>query len=137
MPPKISRDYTKDRGKYIMFNYNDIIYNHYDLNCNFNVLNIMNYLILFILLEKLKTFLTEFVMVDDITDEKTFKYRKQLTNIAHREQVDLIIELDDVHEFDDELAMCIVNNTRRYVNLLLEVNYVYIICNITKILTYL
>ncbi|XP_006621278.1 DNA replication licensing factor Mcm7 [Apis dorsata] len=83
MPPKISRDYTKDR-------------------------------------EKLKTFLTEFVIVDDITDEKTFKYRKQLTNIAHREQVDLTIELDDVHEFDDELAMCIVNNTRRYVNLLLE-----------------
>lgn len=37
MPPKISRDYTKDRGKYIMFNYNDIIYNHYDLNCNFKL----------------------------------------------------------------------------------------------------
>lgn len=89
----------------------------------------MNYLILFILLEKLKTFLTEFVTMDDVTDEKVFKYRKQLTNIAHREQVDLTIELDDVHEFDDELAMCIVNNTRRYVNLLLEVNYIYIIYN--------
>ncbi|XP_003690192.2 DNA replication licensing factor Mcm7-like [Apis florea] len=93
MPPKISRDYTKDR-------------------------------------EKLKTFLTEFVTMDDVTDEKVFKYRKQLTNIAHREQVDLTIELDDVHEFDDELAMCIVNNTRRYVNLLLEVSYIYIIYNI-------
>lgn len=90
----------------------------------------MNYLILFILLEKLKTFLTEFVTIDDLTDEKVFKYRKQLTNIAHREQVDLTIELDDVHEFDDELAMCIVNNTRRYVNLLLEVSYIYIIYNI-------
>lgn len=90
----------------------------------------MNYLILFILLEKLKTFLTEFVTMDDVTDEKVFKYRKQLTNIAHREQVDLTIELDDVHEFDDELAMCIVNNTRRYVNLLLEVSYIYIIYNI-------
>lgn len=89
----------------------------------------MNYLILFILLEKLKTFLTEFVTMDDVTDEKVFKYRKQLTNIAHREQVDLTIELDDVHEFDDELAMCIVNNTRRYVNLLLEVSYIYIIYN--------
>lgn len=85
----------------------------------------MNYLIVFILIEKLKTFLTEFVIMDDVTDEKIFKYRKQLTNIAHREQVDLIIELDDVHEFDDELAMCIVNNTRRYVNLLLEVSYIY------------
>lgn len=85
----------------------------------------MNYLIVFILIEKLKTFLTEFVIMDDVTDEKTFKYRKQLTNIAHREQVDLIIELDDVHEFDDELAMSIVNNTRRYVNLLLEVSYIY------------
>ena len=83
----------------------------------------------FILLEQLKTFLTEFVAVDNETGEKTFKYRKQLTNIAHREQVDLVIELDDIHDFDDELAISIANNTRRYVNLLLEVSLQYV-CNL-------
>ncbi|XP_017759268.1 PREDICTED: DNA replication licensing factor Mcm7 [Eufriesea mexicana] len=70
--------------------------------------------------EQLKTFLTECVIVNDTTGEKIFKYRKQLTNIAHREQVNLTIDLDDINEFDDELAMLIANNTRRYVNLLLE-----------------
>lgn len=62
------------------------------------------------------------MVIDSKTGEKTFKYRKQLTDIAHREQIDLTIELDDVHEFDDELAISVSNNTRRYVNLLLEVS---------------
>ncbi|KAL2734416.1 DNA replication licensing factor Mcm7 [Vespula squamosa] len=70
--------------------------------------------------EQLKTFLTEFMVMDDKTGEKTFKYRQQLTKLAHREQVAFIIELDDVQEFDDELAAAIANNTRRYVNLFLE-----------------
>ncbi|XP_076762874.1 minichromosome maintenance 7 [Xylocopa sonorina] len=70
--------------------------------------------------EQFKTFLTEFVIVNDTTGEKTFKYRKQLTDIAHREQVDLTIELDDLHEFDDELAASVAENSRRYVNLLLD-----------------
>lgn len=70
--------------------------------------------------EQFKTFLTEYVQMNDKTGEKTFKYRQQLTKLAHREQVALVIELDDVHEFDDELALAVANNTRRYVNLLLE-----------------
>lgn len=80
------------------------------------------------------------MVTDDNSGEKVFKYRKQLTNIAHREQVDITIELDDVHEFDDELAISIASNTRRYVNLLLEVSlylfftyncrYLYLIFNI-------
>ncbi|KAK0087089.1 hypothetical protein PV325_001758 [Microctonus aethiopoides] len=70
--------------------------------------------------EQLKTFLEEYVKIDDESGEKTFKYRTQLTNIAHREQIALTIDLDDVHEFDDELAEAIVNNTKRYVNLVLE-----------------
>lgn len=70
--------------------------------------------------EQLKTFLTEYVVVNEESGSKTFKYRKQLTNIAHREQVALTIDLDDVNEFDDELAISIASNTRRYVNLLLE-----------------
>ena len=37
--------------------------------------------------------------------------------IAHREQVALTIDLDDVSEIDPELAEAIQENTRRYVNL--------------------
>lgn len=59
--------------------------------------------------------------IDNETGKKALKYKTQLSNIAHREQVDLLIELDDIHDFDDELAISIANNTRRYVNLLLEV----------------
>lgn len=75
-----------------------------------------------VILEQLKIFLTSFVAIDNETGKKAFKYKTQLSNIAHREQVDLLIELDDIHDFDDELAISIANNTRRYVNLLLEVS---------------
>lgn len=75
-----------------------------------------------VILEQLKIFLTSFVAIDNETGKKVLKYKTQLSNIAHREQVDLLIELDDIHDFDDELAISIANNTRRYVNLLLEVS---------------
>ncbi|XP_011302401.1 DNA replication licensing factor Mcm7 [Fopius arisanus] len=70
--------------------------------------------------EQLKTFFEEFVTIDDKSGNKCFRYREQLTNIAHREQIALNINLDDVREYDDELAEAIVNNTRRYVNLVTE-----------------
>lgn len=57
----------------------------------------------------------------DDTGKKTFKYRDVLTKIAHREQISFEIDLDDLHSFDDELAMSITNNTRRYSNLVLNV----------------
>lgn len=59
--------------------------------------------------------------MDDKTGNKVFKYRQQLTKIAHREQISFEIDLDDVHTYDDELAMSIANNTRRYTNLVLDV----------------
>lgn len=59
--------------------------------------------------------------MDDDTSLKNFKYRQQLTKISHREQISLEIDLDDVHSFDDDLAMSIANNTRRYTNLVLDV----------------
>ena len=46
--------------------------------------------------EKVKRFLTEFYADGD--EGKVFTYAEQLTNIAHREQVDLEIDLDDVAE---------------------------------------
>ncbi|XP_012288091.1 DNA replication licensing factor Mcm7 [Orussus abietinus] len=70
--------------------------------------------------DQLKLFLMEFVKMNDKTADKCLKYHSQLKKIAHREQVALEIDLDDVQEFDDNLATSIANNTRRYTNLLLE-----------------
>jgi DNA replication licensing factor MCM7 len=67
-------------------------------------------------------FLTEYSQMDEKTGNKRFKYREQLTRLAHREQVALIISLDDVKDFDDELAEIIAANTRRYISLLLNVS---------------
>ena len=60
--------------------------------------------------------------MDDKTGGKRFKYREQLTKVAHREQVAFTIDLDDLQEYDADLAAVVVSNTRRYVNLLLEVD---------------
>lgn len=72
--------------------------------------------------EKLKQFLTEFAAVD-ADGFKDFKYVHQLVKLAHREQVALVIELDDVHEFDSDLADAIIGNTRRYGNIAAEIVY--------------
>ncbi|KAF7989398.1 hypothetical protein HCN44_008072 [Aphidius gifuensis] len=70
--------------------------------------------------EQLKTFFEEYHTIDDKSGDKCFKYRQQLTKIAHREQIALNINLDDLHDFDDSLVEAIIKNTRRYVNLVLE-----------------
>lgn len=92
--------------------FSTIFLNIVSLVANINVINI---------LELLKTFFLEFVAMDDNMPDKYFKYREQLTKIAHREQISFEIDLDDVQIFDDDLAMSITNNTRRYVNLVLDV----------------
>lgn len=63
--------------------------------------------------EKVKRFLTEFYADSD--EGKVFTYAEQLTVLSHREQVEMIIDLDDVAETDPELAEAISQNTRRYV----------------------
>jgi len=68
---------------------------------------------------KLKEFLSDFTTTDD-EGRKQFKYASQITNIAHREQDSITIHLDDVAEFDEELAEAIVENARRYIQLLEE-----------------
>ena len=62
--------------------------------------------------EKLKRFLAEF-HTKDARGNKEFVYARQLTNIAHREQVQIILDLDQVAEFDSDLAEAIRSNTRR------------------------
>lgn len=71
-------------------------------------------------LETIKTFLMEFCTQDG-SGHKNFKYSNQLTKLAHREQVALYVDLDDVHDHDEELGKAIINNTRRYTNLVSEV----------------
>ncbi|XP_078057032.1 DNA replication licensing factor MCM7 [Mustelus asterias] len=66
--------------------------------------------------EKCSKFLQEFYTDSDL-GKKQFKYADQLVQIAHREQVALYIDLDDVAEEDSELVDSICENTRRYVNL--------------------
>ena len=52
---------------------------------------------------KLKRFMAEFHTKND-RGHKVFVYAQQLTNIAHREQVSLTLDLDHVAEFDPELG---------------------------------
>lgn len=59
--------------------------------------------------------------VQDISGNKNFKYSTQLTKLAHREQIALFIELDDVHEHNEELANAIIDNTRRYASLFSDI----------------
>ncbi|XP_038050224.1 DNA replication licensing factor mcm7-B-like isoform X1 [Patiria miniata] len=66
--------------------------------------------------EKCRSFMSDFYNEGD-DGTKNFKYARQLIALAHREQVALTIDLDDVNEIDPELAESIVENTRRYTKL--------------------
>lgn len=65
--------------------------------------------------EVIKSFLTEFYKEDN--GKKIFTYAKQMTNIVHREQVGMTIDLDDLAEQNHDLAEAVQGNTRRYVRL--------------------
>ncbi|CAG5132698.1 unnamed protein product [Candidula unifasciata] len=65
---------------------------------------------------KITTFLKEYYKDND-DGGKEFVYASQLTKIAHREQVALTVQLDDVSDFDPDLSEAIVENTRRYVQI--------------------
>ena len=62
--------------------------------------------------EKLKRFLAEF-HTKNARGQKEFVYARQLTNIAHRDQVQIVLDLDHVAEFDSDLAEAMRTNTRR------------------------
>lgn len=70
--------------------------------------------------DKIKNFLVEFYL-DSEDGSKEFIYGKQLVDIAHREQVSLVIDLDHVSDHDVDLCDAIVENTRRYVTLFADV----------------
>ncbi|KAJ3587329.1 hypothetical protein NHX12_010927 [Muraenolepis orangiensis] len=66
--------------------------------------------------DKCKKFLQEFYSEDD-NGKKVFKYGAQLVALAHREQVALHVDLDDVAMDDPELVESICENAKRYVGL--------------------
>ncbi|TMS17551.1 DNA replication licensing factor mcm7-B [Larimichthys crocea] len=66
--------------------------------------------------DKCKRFLQEFYSEDD-NGKKVFKYGAQLVALAHREQVSICVELDDVAEEDPELVESICENAKRYTGL--------------------
>ncbi|CAL8307137.1 unnamed protein product [Arctogadus glacialis] len=66
--------------------------------------------------EKCKKFLQEFYSEDD-NGKKVFKYGAQLVALAHREQVALHVDLDDVAVEDPELVESICENAKRYMGL--------------------
>jgi len=72
--------------------------------------------------EAIKRFLAESHSEGD-DGKKIFKYAAQLQKLAHREQVALNIDIDDVAEFDPDMAEAMVNNSRRYINLFSEAVY--------------
>lgn len=59
--------------------------------------------------------MTEFCTTDE-EGNKIFKYAAQLTRLAHREQVNITIDLDDLADYNESLAEAIQQNTRRYVS---------------------
>uniref|UniRef100_A0A0A9XGX9 DNA replication licensing factor MCM7 n=1 Tax=Lygus hesperus TaxID=30085 RepID=A0A0A9XGX9_LYGHE len=70
--------------------------------------------------DKLKDFLITFTTSDD--EGKTyFKYADQLTKLAHREQVAMWFDLDDLAVYDREMVEPIVENARRYTNMIADI----------------
>ncbi|CAH1245044.1 DNA replication licensing factor mcm7-like [Branchiostoma lanceolatum] len=72
--------------------------------------------------EKIKQFIAEFYTSGD-KGGKDFKYAQQMVKIAHREQVALTIDIEDVAEVDPDLAEAMVENTRRYIHLFADAVY--------------
>ncbi|XP_059143949.1 DNA replication licensing factor mcm7-like [Physella acuta] len=69
---------------------------------------------------KVTTFLKEYY-TDDSDGNKDHVYSKQLTKIAHREQVALTVDVDHLSDFDPDLADSVLENSRRYVQIFGEV----------------
>ncbi|XP_034482454.1 DNA replication licensing factor Mcm7 [Drosophila innubila] len=70
--------------------------------------------------ESIKTFLAEFCKCDD-DGKKEFVYGSQLVKLAHREQVLITIDLDDLAEFNESLAEAVIENCRRYASIFSDV----------------
>jgi len=72
--------------------------------------------------EKIRQFLEEFTSPDDGTGRKNFKYYDQMVKLAHREQVEIVIDLQDIIDYgNDDLAEAIEGNAQRFAQLFSDV----------------
>lgn len=70
--------------------------------------------------DKIRTFLSEFYLDSD-DGGKDFIYGQQLTQLAHRDQVSMTIELDDVSDYDADLGEAVLENSKRYERMFADV----------------
>lgn len=71
--------------------------------------------------DRCRKFLTEYNSDDGSnSNQKCFKYGEILKKLAHRDEVGLYIDMEDLTEFDSELAELVQENTLRYQKLFAE-----------------
>lgn len=71
--------------------------------------------------DRCKRFLSEYCKDDDSGSGKCFKYGETLTKLAHREEVALVCDLEDLVDFDPELSDNVIENTLRYQSIFADV----------------
>ena len=74
----------------------------------------------------MKEFLSGYYTSSIDDGRKEYKYSKQLTAIANREQTALVIDLNDLEEFadaDDEMVKHIERNAKRYFSYLITLRH--------------
>uniref|UniRef100_F7AUJ3 DNA replication licensing factor MCM7 n=1 Tax=Ciona intestinalis TaxID=7719 RepID=F7AUJ3_CIOIN len=81
----------------------------------------INFVCYSLFLERCKSFLSEFCQDDHSGSGKCFKYGQVLTKLAHREQVALTIDLEDLKEYDSDLVENVLENTLRYQKIFADV----------------
>eukprot|EP00035_Acanthoeca_spectabilis_P005812 m.117579 g.117579 ORF g.117579 m.117579 type:complete len:740 (+) comp13201_c0_seq1:65-2284(+) len=68
--------------------------------------------------ERCKKFLEEFVRTDGgASQDEDTSYKTQLLDVANRKSTSVTIHLDDVQEYDHDLADAIAGNTKRYLEM--------------------
>lgn len=71
--------------------------------------------------ETLKSFFTEYYKHDPNTGAKVFPYKDLLTKIVHREKIQAEIDIEEVEEYDADLAKSIQKNAYRYQVLIAQI----------------
>lgn len=61
----------------------------------------------------------EFTVTD--AGRKVFKYARQMTELVHRDQTAMYIDLSDLDDYDSTLAARVTRNTKRYLSFFYEI----------------
>lgn len=58
---------------------------------------------------------------EEKNNRKVFKYASQITHLAHRDQVAMYLDLDDLEAYDSDLCQKVLENSKRYIAFLYEI----------------